>query len=82
LLVRVFQDEEILFEVAEMLKRVIQHPDVSNELVELLKNTFQNPDAKDAITNLLNESFNKILLDPETIDKFRIFSYNLMKAEI
>lgn len=82
LLVKVFQDEEIQFEVGEMLKKVIQKPDVSKELVNLLSVTFQDPDAKDAITTLLNESFNKILLDPETIDKFRIFSYNLMKAEI
>ena len=72
----------MVFETAELLKKTIQHPDVSSEMVNLLKITFQNQDAKDAITALLNESFNKILLDPETIDKFRIFSYNLMKAEI
>ena len=65
-----------------MLKKVVAHPDVKNDLVNLMKETFQDPDAKDAITTLLNESFNKILLDPETIEKFRIFTYNLMKAEI
>lgn len=82
MLVRVFQDEEILFEVGEMLKKVVQNPDVKSGMVQLLQETFSEPDSKDAVTNLLNESFNRILLDPETIDKFRIFTYNLMKAEI
>ena len=82
LLVKVFQDEEIIFESSELIKKVIQHPDVTTELILLLKKTFMDPDAKDAITTMLNESFNKILFDPVTIDKVRIFSYNLMKAEI
>lgn len=34
------------------------------------------------LTSLLEECFHKILLDKETIDKFRIFFYNLMAMEL
>lgn len=34
------------------------------------------------MSNLLEECFHKILLDKETIDKFRIFVYNLMAMEL
>ncbi len=51
-------------------------------LVDVLVLAFQNPDCQKGMSNLLEECFHKILLDKETVDKFRIFVYNLMAMEL
>jgi hypothetical protein len=51
-------------------------------LVDVLVLAFQNPDCQKGMASLLEECFHKILLDKETIDKFRIFVYNLMAMEL
>ena len=70
------------FELAEAVKSIATQPDVVKSLVDVLVLAFQNPDCQKGMAGLLEECFHKILLDKETIDKFRIFVYNLMAMEL
>lgn len=82
MMTRVFQDEEVVFEAGELMKKVILRRDVNDALTKTLSNVFQTEEARDGMTLMLEESFNKVMLDPETIEKFRIFAFNLMTTEI
>lgn len=82
MMTRVFQDEEIVFEAGELVNKVVARDDVKEALAETVSHVFQSEEANLAMKKMLEESFNKVMLESETIEKFRIFAYNLMTAEI
>lgn len=61
---------------------MLAHPEIQKALVANFIGAFQDPDVIKSVSGLLEECFHKILLDKETIDKFRIFVYNLMTMEL
>ena len=65
-----------------MFKSVMTQPDVVKGLVYLLIKSLVDPEVKKSLTGLLEDSFHRILLDKDTVEKFRIFVYNLMAMEI
>lgn len=82
LMTRVFQDEEIIFEAGELVKKISEREDVSKSMTNTVAKVLSTDEANDAMKKLLEECFNRVMLEPETIEKFRIFAYNLMTAEI
>lgn len=79
---RMFQDPEIQFELAEAFKSILAKPDLVKPLVDLLVETFKDPEVAAGLNGLIESCFHRILLDKDTIDKFRIFVYNLMNMEL
>lgn len=82
LIVNALNDEEVKFEVTELLKEIVAKDDVSQAFSKLVSKSFSNKEVQDGMTLMLEESFNKIMVHPETIDKVKIFGYNLMNTEI
>ncbi len=70
------------FELAEAFKSILTQPDLVKPLVDLLVEAFKDPEVGAGLNALLESCFHKILLDKDTIDKFRIFVYNLMSMEL
>jgi hypothetical protein len=65
-----------------MAKSIITQPDILKGLVELLVKALADSEVKKSFTGLLEDSFHRILLDKDTVEKFRIFVYNLMAMEL
>ena len=65
-----------------MVKSIMTQPDVVKGMVDLLVKSMVDPEVKKSLTGLLEDSFHRILLDKDTVEKFRIFVYNLMAMEI
>lgn len=70
------------YEMVEACKAMLSHPELQKTLITTFVMAFQDPEVQKGVAGLLEECFHKILLDKETIDKFRIFVYNLMAMEL
>ena len=68
--------------MVEATKAMLSHPDMLKVLTTMFVTTFQDPEVQKGVAVLLEECFHKVLLDKETIDKSRIFIYNLMTMEL
>lgn len=79
---RLFQDPQIKFELGESFKSILLQPDMTQTMVELLTASFKHPESQRGMNQLLEQCFHKVLLDQDTLEKFRIFVYNLMTLEI
>lgn len=68
--------------MVEAVKSMLSKPDTVKALIDLFVECFKDQEVQKGLTGLLEECFHKILLDKETIDKFKIFFYNLMAMEL
>ena len=69
-------------ELADAFKSILTQPDLVKPLVGLLVTAGTDPEVQAGVVSLMEACFHKILLDKDTIDKFRIFVYNLMNMEL
>lgn len=68
--------------MVEAVKSMLSKPDTVKALIDMFIVVFKDQEVQKGMTGLLEECFHRILLDKETIDKFKIFFYNLMAMEI
>lgn len=61
---------------------MLTQPDVIKGMVEMLVSAFDDPEVQKGLSGLIEACLHKALLDKETVDKFRIFVYNLMAMEL
>ena len=81
-LVATVKDEQVIFEFAELAKETINEPDVNKAMAEFAKNVFTNEQTSDAINLVLKNGFEHVFRDPNTMDMFKVFSYNLINSEV
>ena len=81
-LISTVKDEQVIFEFVELAKETINEPDVNKAIVEFAKQVFTNKQTGDAINEVLKKGFEHVFQDPNTMDMFKVFSYNLINSEV
>ncbi|KAL4438819.1 hypothetical protein ABPG74_013492 [Tetrahymena malaccensis] len=81
LLLKIVRDQEFKQELIETLKYTFSQPEVTEVIVELFKNAIADERCKSQLTATLGSTVNDILMDKDTLEKLKLFTYFLLESE-
>lgn len=81
LFVNLLRDPEIKYELTEVTKWVFAQEETKEALVNVCKEGFKDDRMGKATQDLLSTSLHNILMDQETVEKLKLFSFYLLESE-
>jgi len=81
LFVNLVQNPEVKSEMQDLIKWLCEQEPIKKELVELCMDSFQHTKLLSAVKELMAGAFYELLLEKETEEKLKLFSFYLLETE-
>lgn len=81
LILRTLRDPELKNEVLSVFLWLMQQKEVKDNLIDLFSKAVQTNDIRKPFTNALKSAFFEILMNKSTVDKMKVFSFNVLELE-
>lgn len=76
------KDPVVKFEMLDQCRVTLIQPEIKKSIGELFTDVFAEPRVQFAMKSLLEDGFTKIMAEQDTVDKARVFMYNLAHSEM
>lgn len=81
LIIKTLRDPEMKKETLDVFLWLMEQKEVKEVLIDLFSNAVKNENILKAFTNALKASFYDILMNRSTVNKMKIFSFNVLEME-